>query len=39
MGEFEIVNLADRPEYMEEVSRWLWEQWARDAGYSLEEIS
>ena len=38
MGEFEIVNLADRPEYMEEVSRWLWEQWARADGYSLEEV-
>lgn len=33
-----IVNLADAPEFMEEVSRWLWLEWAKDDGYSLEEI-
>ena len=36
--EIKIYNLADVPQYMEEVSRWLWLQWAKADGYSLEEI-
>ena len=36
--EVRILNLADGPQYMEEVSRWLWLQWAKADGYSLEEI-
>ena len=36
--EVKIVNLADAPEFMEEVSRWLWLEWAKADGYSLEEI-
>ena len=36
--EARIVNLADAPEFMEEVSRWLWEEWAKGDGYTLEEI-
>lgn len=36
--EVKIVHLADAPEYMEEVSRWLWLEWAKADGYSLEEI-
>ena len=36
--EIKILNLADVPEYMEEVSRWLWLEWAKADGYSLEEI-
>lgn len=38
MGEVTMMNLADVPEYAEEVSEWLWEQWAKADGYSLEEI-
>ena len=38
MDELQILNLADAPEHVEQVSRWLWEQWARDAGYSLEDV-
>ena len=38
MSVIHIRNLADTPQHVEEVSRWLWEQWARADGYSLEEI-
>lgn len=38
MKQYQIKNLADAPEHMEEVSRWLWEYWAKADGYSLEEI-
>lgn len=38
MSEIRIRNLADAPQHVEEVSRWLWEQWARADGYSLEDI-
>ena len=27
--EIKILNLADVQEYMEEVSRWLWLEWAK----------
>lgn len=37
-GAITIVNLADVPEYMEEVARWLWLEWAKGDGYTLEEI-
>lgn len=33
-----ILNLADVPEHMEEVSRWLWLEWAKADGYSLKDI-
>ena len=36
--EIKILNLADVPEYMEEVSQWLWLEWAKADGYSLDEI-
>ena len=29
MSVIRIRNLADAPQHVEEVSRWLWEQWAR----------
>ena len=35
MSVIHIRNLADAPQHVEEVSRWLWEQWARADGYSL----
>ena len=38
MEEVKILNLADAPEHVEQVSRWLWEEWAKDAGYTLEEV-
>ena len=38
MSVIHIRNLADAPQHVEEVSRWLWEQWARADGYSLEDI-
>ena len=38
MDELQILNLADAPEHTEQVSRWLWEEWARADGYTLEEI-
>ena len=38
MEEIRIVNLADAPERMEEVSRWLWQEWAKADGYTLDEI-
>lgn len=37
-SETKIVNLADAPEFLEEVSRWLWLEWAKADGYTLEEI-
>lgn len=37
-GAITIVNLADAPEHMEEVARWLWLEWAKGDGYTLEEI-
>ena len=36
--QYQIINLADAPEHMEEVSRWLWEQWSRAKGFSPEDI-
>ena len=38
MSVIRIRNLADAPQHVEEVSRWLWEQWARADGYRLEDI-
>lgn len=34
----EIVNLADRREYLEEVSEWLWNQWRRAMGAPLSDV-
>lgn len=33
-----ILNLADAPEYVDEVSYWLWEEWGEAGGYSLDEL-
>ena len=38
MKDVQILNLADAPEHVEQVSRWLWEEWARADGYSLEDL-
>lgn len=38
MEAIRIVNLADAPELTEEVSRWLWQEWAKADGYTLDEI-
>lgn len=33
-----IKNLKDTPEHIETVSEWLWEQWAKSNGYTLNDI-
>lgn len=33
-----IMNLADAPEYIDEVSYWLWEEWGEAGGYTLDEL-
>jgi len=33
-----VINLADEPEHIEQVSVWLWEEWAKKDGIPLEEI-
>jgi len=32
-----ITNLADDIKYLEEASEWIWEEWLKDAGFSLED--
>jgi GNAT superfamily N-acetyltransferase len=32
-----LVTVRERPDLVPEVSRWLWEEWRREDGYSLEE--
>ena len=39
MEHWKICNLADRPAYVEEVSRWFWEEWDRRDGMTLEEVT
>jgi len=34
----EFFNLANKPEHLETVARWQWDEWCRDNGYTLEEI-
>lgn len=38
MDRIKIMNLADNPDLVEEVSYWLWEEWGEGAGYSLDEL-
>lgn len=38
MHEIKILNLLDAPEYVEEVSCWLWQEWGEAAGYTLDEL-
>ena len=38
MQEVQILHLADAPEHVNEVSEWLWREWAKADGYSLEDI-
>ena len=33
----EIINLADRPQFIEEVSKLIWEQWSKHEGRTLDE--
>jgi GNAT superfamily N-acetyltransferase len=33
-----LVTVKDRPDLVPVVARWLWDEWRRDDGYSLEEI-
>jgi len=37
-NEISIVNLADDINYIEEVSTWLWEEWAKEYGTKLEDV-
>jgi hypothetical protein len=39
MGRIPIVKVADRPDTVPVVSRWLWEEWGRANGRTLEETS
>ena len=34
-----IVNMADYPQFIEEVSKLLWEEWSRHNGKTLEEVT
>ena len=36
MKDVEILNLADYPQYIEEVSRWIYEEWSKPNGGTLE---
>lgn len=38
MEDIKIMNLADVPEYTEEVSCWLWQEWGKAAGYTRDEL-
>ena len=38
INEIEIVNLADETRHIDEVSMWLWEEWAKEGGTKLEDI-
>lgn len=33
-----IVNLIDEPEYLEEVSEWIWKEWDKEHGAKLEDV-
>lgn len=32
-----VVTVQERPDLVPEVARWLWEEWRREDGYSLQE--
>ncbi|MCL2570648.1 MAG: GNAT family N-acetyltransferase [Firmicutes bacterium] len=34
--EVKIVNLADYPEHIEQVATWVWNEWSKDNGSTLE---
>lgn len=36
--EIKVVNLKDYPEYIEEVSSWVWKEWSSSHGAKLEDI-
>ncbi len=36
--EIEILNLLDSPQYLREVSEWIWNQWSKNHGYTLEDV-
>jgi len=33
-----VINLADEPEHIEQVSAWVWEEWSKASGVPLETI-
>ena len=38
IDEIEIIDLADNLQYLEEVSEWIWEEWSKNHGYTLNDI-
>lgn len=38
IDKIEIGNLIDEQEYLEEVSEWIWKEWAKGHGAELEDI-
>lgn len=34
----DIVNLIDEPQYIEEVSKWIWKEWSQSKGLKLEDV-
>lgn len=36
--DIKIVNLKDYPEHIEEVSKWVWEEWSKVHGASIDDI-
>ncbi len=38
MDKLKIMNLLEAPEYVEEISYWLWQEWGEAAGYTLDEL-
>ena len=38
MEELKVFNLVDKQEYLEEVSKWIWEEWSKNHNAKLEDI-
>jgi len=38
LNDIVVANLADEQQYIEEVSRWIWEEWSKEGGATLDEI-
>ncbi|MDE5586856.1 MAG: GNAT family N-acetyltransferase [Bacilli bacterium] len=38
MDQIEIVNLIEKQEYLEEVSKWIWREWSYEHGATLGDI-
>ena len=38
IDEIEIVNLIDEPQYLEEVSKWIWQEWSECHGSKIEDV-